>query len=108
MLSPLRLVRALLVADSGCISLLSDPSTVACDYLQISSHRFHNRGLHLDFEVLQWSKLIENGVRVHIVRQKTTPNGTFALRLRTATTHHKQLQPTKLRHTPHGVCEVVG
>ena len=44
----------------------------AGDSLQIGRPRFLNRGLQLDFEVLQWSKLVEiwgtqNG-------QKSTPN----------------------------------
>ena len=33
--------------------------TAACESLQIGSPRFLNRGLHLDFEVLQLSKLVE-------------------------------------------------
>ena len=31
----------------------------ACDSLQIGRLQVLNRGLHLDFEVLQWSKLVE-------------------------------------------------
>ena len=31
----------------------------ACDSLQISYLQVFNRGIHLDFEVLQWSKLVE-------------------------------------------------
>ena len=86
----LRLVRAL--AESGCVSLmfplhqlvisrervceLDVSSTSACDYLQMCCPQFLNGGLHLDFEVLQWLKLIEIR-KTQNETKKTTPNRTF-------------------------------
>ena len=38
---------------------LSVSSTAACDSLQIGRPRCLNRGLYLDFDVIEWSKLVE-------------------------------------------------
>ena len=56
----LRLVRALQIADGYQECFIHR----ACDFLQIGrvqvlNRGLHLRGLHLDFEVLQWSKLVD-------------------------------------------------
>ena len=51
----LRLVRALQIADCHEKYFIYR----ACDSLQIGRLQVLNRGRHLDFEVLQWSKLVE-------------------------------------------------
>ena len=50
---------------------LSVSSTAACDSLQIGRPRFLDRSLHRAFEVIEWSKLVENWV--HKMRQKNNP-----------------------------------
>ena len=51
----LRLVRALQMAGGNQECFIHR----ACNSLQIGLPQVLNRGLHLDFEVLQWSKLDE-------------------------------------------------
>ena len=51
----LRLVRALQIASGYQECFIRK----ACDFLQSGRPQVLNRGLHLDFEVLQWSKLVE-------------------------------------------------
>ena len=71
---------------------LSVSSTAAWASLQIDRPRFLGRGLHLDFEVLQWSKLVGGKKSWYTKKneQTATPNGTFALLLRTARTRPSQ------------------
>ena len=51
----LRLVRALQIAGGNQECFIHR----VCDSFQIGRLQVLNRGLHLDFEVLQWSKLVE-------------------------------------------------
>ena len=51
----LRLVRALQIAVGKRECFIC----AACDSLQIGRLQVLNRGLHLDFQVLEWSKLVE-------------------------------------------------
>ena len=71
----------------------------ARDSLQIGVPLGLNRGLHVEFEVRQWSKLDEMwGTQ----NETKITYWTFALHLRTATAAHRQLQPEKLRDAPGG------
>ena len=45
--------------ESGCMYQLAALSTAACDFSSDWPSPFFKRGLHLDFEVLQWSKLVD-------------------------------------------------
>ena len=65
----LRLVRALQIAGGYREYFIHR----ACHYLQIGRLQVLNGGLHLDFEVLQRSRLVENWGMIHKMRQKTTP-----------------------------------
>ena len=93
----LRLVRALQIAGGHQECVIHSR---ACDSLQVGRLQVLNRGVHLDFEVLRWSKLVEIGVHKTILKQSPTER---LLRLRTATTPHKQQQLPKFRVTPHRV-----
>ena len=62
----LRLVRALQIAGGYHECFIH----MACDSLQIGLPQILNRGLHLDVEVLQWSKFDEFGV----TRRKQPPS----------------------------------
>ena len=63
----LRLVRALQIAGGNQECFIHK----ACYSLQIGLPQVLNRCLHLDFEVLQWSKLDEIGV--HKIQRKQPP-----------------------------------
>ena len=77
--------------------------TAACAFLEIDPPQVLNRGLHLDLEVLQWSKLVE----IWGAQNEAKNNPQFALHLRTAAAPHRKLQPAKLRDARDGVCEGV-
>ena len=64
----LRLVRALHIAGGYQECFIHR----ACDSLQIDRLQVLNRGLHLDFEVLQWLKLVETWGTQN--QTKTAPN----------------------------------
>ena len=78
-----------------------------CDSRQIGRLQVLDRSLHLDLEVLQWSKFLSK-FGVHKMRQKPPANRTFALYLGTGTDSHKKQQPSKFRDALDGVCDGSG
>ena len=68
-------------------------STAACDSVQVGLCQLHNRGLHLDFDVLRWSKMVEIWGTQN--ETKNSPQLNVSRHLRTATAPRKQLQPAK-------------
>ena len=81
--------------------------TAACASLEIALPEIPNSGLHLDLNVLLWSKVVEFWGPQSETKNKT-PKWAFAHHLRTATASHRKLQPAKLRDAPDGVREGVG
>ena len=61
-----------------------------------------NKGLHLDFGALQWSKLIEIRKAQH--ETKNNPSLTSVPGLRAAAAPRKRPQSTELRHAPFWDC----
>ena len=85
---------------------LSVSSTAACVSLEIGHTRVLNAGLHLDFRVMQCSKLVEiwgtqNGTK------NDPPKRLHSFADSYYRAHHNHPQPAKLRQTPNGVCEGV-
>ena len=105
----LRLVRALQIAGGHQECFIQR----TCDSLQIDRLQVLNRGLHLDFEVLQWSKLVEIGR----AQNETKPNPQLIVCTSHADSYsssrrgrapHKKKQTPKFRDVPDGVYDGVG